>query len=299
MDIAFLLNRNESTPALPDVTGSTDAPDTTHDAKSPFRMQVAGQLCQSGHLCRGCARDTSPKKKKLSEKEDEESSKGEEDTILDMRKTEQLGTLEYLETCGATTVKPTICARIRPFFRSTNEAHFTCYRRNYISCTSSFALDPYISDKPMQFTPTSTNKPIPIDQFFIGISAVSAHNDEEVELVQFNTTRDQSSPPQLHRLDPKPEIQLGEYAADCKSQHTFDRIQFRSASTKACHGKEDYYRFLVVLGAGIKQEGTKQWVKVATQRSAEIVVRGRTRSYFQKAHEDEYTSLNESARASG
>ena len=67
-------------------------------------------------------------------------------------------------------------------------------------------------------------------------------------------------------------------------QHTFERIQFKSAT--ANNGKrraqQQYFHLIIELWADVRQNGARNpdWVKVAQRISAAVVVRGRSPSHY-------------------
>ncbi len=138
----------------------------------------------------------------------------------------------------------------------------------------------------------------------MSISAVVAENDTHtIDLVQHTPKRDKGpvAKPEKVRLMPKPASQhpLGYNGQDTASraydpnygqsqgsqptEHTFERIQFKQAT--ANNGKrraaQQYYHLVVELWADVGTQHTDQFVKVASRKSAKMIVRGRSPGHYQ------------------
>jgi meiosis-specific transcription factor NDT80 len=100
-----------------------------------------------------------------------------------------LGTLHYA-TQERPPAKVTIIGTIdKGFFMADGE--WTCYRRNYFSCVCSFTLNPYYPGVPLEYTASGTTRPVTVQGFAVGISAVVSDNDQHtIELVQHTPKRD-------------------------------------------------------------------------------------------------------------
>lgn len=86
-------------------------------------------------------------------------------------------------------------------------------------------------------------------------------------------------------------------------QHTFERIQFKSAT--ANNGKrraqQQYYYLIVELWADIRAPGAPnaKWVKVAERASSQVVVRGRSPSHYSNEGPTSTSSRGGGAGAAG
>ncbi|KAI9042108.1 PhoG like DNA-binding family protein [Aspergillus affinis] len=215
---------------------------------------------------------------------------------------------------GGQTIKPEIQAKIHKGFFQINE-NWTCYRRNYISISCSFSLQPW-THGPMFLTfPDSTTQRI--IAFSMSISAIVNGQYSEIrELVQHMPKRDKQSerkpakvvlqPSQPPPLIPVPGSSpnnsdhgffLGSSAARMgleysgsytgatqpsqpPTQHTFERIQFQKATANKGkrRGQQPYYSLVVELYAAVENPvsgADTLWVKIARRLSDPVVVRGR------------------------
>ncbi|KAI1336283.1 hypothetical protein F5Y15DRAFT_209929 [Xylariaceae sp. FL0016] len=197
------------------------------------------------------------------------------------------------------------------FFLS--EGEWTCYRRNYFSCICSYSLTPHYQSSPMQYIPTGQSSSFPVYGFAMCISAVVSDSDSHaIELVQHTPKRDKgpTARPEKVRLNPKPPQQqahpLGLYpdhhnissgsrsmyetgygqggTASYGTEHTFERIQFKQAT--ANNGKrraaQQYYHLMVELYADVgSQTQGDQFMKIASRKSAKMIVRGRSPGHYQ------------------
>ncbi|KAK4207223.1 hypothetical protein QBC37DRAFT_456252, partial [Rhypophila decipiens] len=193
------------------------------------------------------------------------------------------------------------------------EDHWTCYRRNYLSCVCSFSLNPSPSAFPnaqLQFMQTGSQQTLPVYGFAMSISAVVADSDNHaIELVQHTPKRNKGpvAKPEKVRLSPKapqpshhplnnsiygaadPGVGMlrDNYPAPQNSvptEHVFERIQFKQAT--ANNGKrramQQYFHLLVELWADCGgQNGGDQFVKIAYKKSARMIVRGRSPGHYQ------------------
>lgn len=235
-----------------------------------------------------------------------------------MEPTECLGTLQYLDANAShpgsqpTPIEPSISAIIhKNFFMG--EKYYTCYRRNYMACNCSFSLSPYIPGVQTQFTPLGSTGPMQVMGYAMCLSAVvSAHQHQEVTILQHTPKRDKGpiSQPQRQLMAPKVSKgnvsppHIGSYAdghsqgqrslfgdgfgvGGCQSlptEHNFDRIQFKTATANNGERRagQQCYRLVVELWANVGTQAAEPWVKVAIQKSTEIVVRGRSPGHYQK-----------------
>ncbi|KPM35072.1 hypothetical protein AK830_g11503 [Neonectria ditissima] len=220
-----------------------------------------------------------------------------------------LGSLQYQDGAG-TPAKVDIYGTIdKGFFLSENE--WTCYRRNYFSCGCSFSLTPYMPEMSIQFAATASNQPVQIYGFAMCISAVVSDNEQHnIDLVQHTPKRDKGPimKPEKVRLGVKPPQQThhhhhmemfpnsvvgGRYPDSFNAQpggqqhpteHTFERIQFKQATQN--NGKrraaQQYYQLVVELWGDVgSQTSGDQFVKIASRKSAKMIVRGRSPGHYQ------------------
>jgi meiosis-specific transcription factor NDT80 len=240
--------------------------------------------------------------------------------------TEILGTLQYADS-SATPIGVEISGTIdKGFFQSDGE--WTCYRRNYFACACSFTLDPHYPSMPIQFTPSDASRSsqtFQIYRFAMCISAVVADNDQhEIELIQHTPKRDKgpTAKPERVMLAPKQNSgsshslnMYGDHAAIATGrglfpetgfvssqsgtqgvnvEHTFERIQFKQATQN--NGKrraaQQYYHLMLELWAdvGNPQSNGEQFVKVATRKSAKMIVRGRSPGHYQNERRGSHSS---------
>lgn len=171
----------------------------------------------------------------------------------------------------------------RGFFIADND--WTCYRRNYFQVSATFNVQGfpmyYQNQEEMGYLVRGDNDQLyPVNGFMMGISARVADEDKLISLVQHSPKRDkgpQSIP------EPKPVRAGGDLsvmsATTDQSVVTFERIQFKSAT--ANNGKrraaQQYYVLLVELFARLE---SGHLIKVASNRSAPLVVRGRSPGHY-------------------
>ncbi|KAJ9136470.1 NDT80/PhoG like DNA-binding family protein [Pleurostoma richardsiae] len=230
-------------------------------------------------------------------------------TIPPLQPMTPFGSLSYTE--GGAQIKVDINGVIdKGFFQA--EGEWTCYRRNYFSCVCSYNLTPYYPTAAIQYTQTGSSQTYAVYGFAMCISAVVADNDgHTIELVQHTPKRDKGpiAPPDKVRLNPKlPQAQshpLAHFGTEmgmagssrvydqgygqqqqgsCPTEHTFERIQFKQAT--ANNGKrraaQQYYHLVVELYADIATQGNgDQYIKIASRKSAKMIVRGRSPGHYQ------------------
>lgn len=189
-------------------------------------------------------------------------------TVVKMRDIEQLGTLEYRGRSHKTIVTPAISASISSAGSVECKTYYTCYRRNNITCSCSYSLSPSMHGIPIQFIPMGKQTPISLRRFFICISAINGKTKQETPLLQDTTGRKEFSTPKRQQRDP------GQVAKFC-------RIQFKNPTTE-----KNYHRIVVELLAEPCAE-SQELIRVATQASAEIVVRSRHPSAYKKKQRGE------------
>ncbi|ORY95531.1 hypothetical protein BCR43DRAFT_493131 [Syncephalastrum racemosum] len=207
----------------------------------------------------------------------------------------KFGATKYLGNLVAVDRATVIEARIqskfdRGFFIADND--WTCYRRNYFQVSAAFTLNnfPQVFYHPEADIPClvrDENEELhDVRGFRMGISARLADDDSTtITLIQHTAKRDKG--PQL-TPEPKPVVPNGDLtlyqgasAGNPQDQSvvTFERIQFKSAT--ANNGKrraaQQYYILNVELFARLHNE---QLIKVASNRSAPLVVRGRSPGHY-------------------
>lgn len=207
----------------------------------------------------------------------------------------KFGATKYFGNLVAVDRATVIEARIqskfdRGFFIADND--WTCYRRNYFQVSAAFTLNnfPQVFYHPEADIPClvrDENEELhEVRGFRMGISARLADDDTTtITLIQHTAKRDKG--PQL-TPEPKPVVPNGDLtlyqgasAGNPQDQSvvTFERIQFKSAT--ANNGKrraaQQYYILNVELFARLHNE---QLIKVASNRSAPLVVRGRSPGHY-------------------
>ncbi|KAM5367046.1 hypothetical protein ACJZ2D_010227 [Fusarium nematophilum] len=233
-----------------------------------------------------------------------------QNNIPPLQAVHMLGSLQYADGAG-TPVKVDIHGIIdKGFFLSENE--WTCYRRNYFSCICSFSLSPHLPGMTIQYTASGSSQPVQVYGFAMCISAVVSDNEQHnIELVQHTPKRDKGPimKPEKVRLGVKPpqsshHHHLGMFSESVvanrpvypdnfssqpggqqlPTEHTFERIQFKQATQN--NGKrraaQQYYQLVVELWGDVgTQSGGEQFVKIATRKSAKMIVRGRSPGHYQ------------------
>ncbi|KAF2181197.1 p53-like transcription factor, partial [Zopfia rhizophila CBS 207.26] len=216
-------------------------------------------------------------------------------------------------TCEGSTVTPTIKAEIQKGFFWSSYRVWTCYRRNYFAVSVSFGLDPWIANGPLYLNQGGSKGPEQIQSMAMSLStAVDGTSGKSIELIQLTPKRDKGpqlpierkllspTPPEKSRNNHTYSIgsfhtttaiagpQLPQYSLASHSgsthQHTFERIQFKSATSN--NGKrsaqQQYYHLVVELWANVQSPQELRWVKIATRSSLPLVVIGRSPCYFPK-----------------
>ncbi|KAF2141439.1 uncharacterized protein K452DRAFT_228903, partial [Aplosporella prunicola CBS 121167] len=218
-------------------------------------------------------------------------------------------------------IVPQITCRVEKGFFYSLDRTWTCYRRNYFSVVASYSLSPHLPNARLYLDRGSRNGPEQIQAMAVTLSAaVDGASGKSIELVQHTPKRDKGpqtsikmeklapTPPNKTQTDPHgypintfhtsaamaspylplqadPEQQYSPAGHSTSHQHTFERIQFKSAT--ANNGKrraqQQYYHLIVELYADVRRPGeqTPDWVRVAQRVSAAVVVRGRSPSHYQ------------------
>ncbi|KAF4460179.1 Transcription factor vib-1 [Fusarium albosuccineum] len=236
-------------------------------------------------------------------------SRPAQNNIPPLQGVQMLGSLQYAD---GTSVKADIHGVIdKGFFLSENE--WTCYRRNYFSCICSFSLNPHMPGMAIQYIAPGSSQSVSVYGFAMCISAVVSDNEQHnIELVQHTPKRDKGpimkpekvrlgvKPPQTahhHHMGMFPESVVTNRPVypdgfsnqpggqQLPTEHTFERIQFKQATQN--NGKrraaQQYYQLVVELwgDVGTQSGGSDQFVKIATRKSAKMIVRGRSPGHYQ------------------
>lgn len=228
-------------------------------------------------------------------------------------------------------IQPDIQAKIQKGFFQV-DSKWTCYRRNYFSVTCSFSLRPFAPTAPLYLQRQSTIEYIHSFAMSIS-AIVNGQDSEVRELVQHTPKRskDTEFKPSKITLQPNQQASLAmhpvstsasnpfglggpqtssmaldynsSYGATAQpsqipTSHTFERIQFQKAT--ANNGKrraqQQFYNLVVELFAEVaKPNGTSegQWVKIATKRSEQMVVRGRSPGHYKDSRRDSSASMGD------
>ncbi|KAI8138708.1 hypothetical protein BJV82DRAFT_286803 [Fennellomyces sp. T-0311] len=195
----------------------------------------------------------------------------------------------------------------RGFFIADND--WTCYRRNYFQVSATFSLHgfPLYYHSHDQHDPelgclvrdTEGDEQLhPVNRFMIGISAHVADEDKKITLIQHTAKRDKGpqTQPESKPIRPGGDLALLSNMQAASSSTTspvidqtiatFERIQFKSAT--ANNGKrraaQQYYVLVIELFAKI---ASGRLVRVATNRSAPLVVRGRSPGHYSERRPSE------------
>jgi meiosis-specific transcription factor NDT80 len=241
------------------------------------------------------------------------ANKGVQQNIPPLQSTQTLGNLSYSDANGSTSVKVDVNGTIdKGFFLADGE--WTCYRRNYFSCICSYSLSPHYINTPLKFQQTGSRSTYDVVGFAMCISAVVSENDQHtIELVQHTPKRDKGpiAKPEKVRLSPRPpqpanagyvpaigglyghdnglggasryDSAYGQQQGQSPTEHTFERIQFKQAT--ANNGKrraaQQYYHLIIELWADVQNQAAEGFVKIATRKSAKMIVRGRSPGHYQ------------------
>ncbi|KAK0640124.1 Ankyrin repeat and KH domain-containing protein mask [Lasiodiplodia hormozganensis] len=200
-------------------------------------------------------------------------------------------------------VTPHIKCKIEKGFFLTNDQTWTIYRRSYFSVNCSYTLDPYLPHGRLYLSRGSRNTLEQIQAMAITLSAaLDGAAGESIELVQHIPKRDKGPqlqvqmekllpiPPSREETIAPPFLPFQEpYSPTDLSvtshQHTFERIQFKSATANNGKGRaqQQYCHLFIELYADVRRtfKDLPEWVRVARRMSAPLVVRGRSPSHYQ------------------
>lgn len=190
---------------------------------------------------------------------------------------------------------------------------WTCYRRNYISVQCSYTLTPCMAGKRLILRDRGGSKESErqVQALAVALSAVVDTPDgKSVELIRHTPKRDKGPqyrvsleklypanletgrPPSGGSLlpllprqrDESPQTLAGTSFAGIPSSHTFERIQFKSATANNGRRRaaQQYYHLHIELLADVRMPGETQanWQKVACRISDRLVVRGRSPRHY-------------------
>lgn len=229
----------------------------------------------------------------------------------DMIPEEYFGQLSYFHAAmpGQMAHPTPVTARIEATFHKNffvAEEEWTCYRRNYISCTCSYWLSHTISPTKLYFTETGSTHPYAVVAFAMSVAAVVSGNEQqEKQLDMYTAKRNPATakrPPKVHLapgsggcLDDRGHFHMcGVEETQTSSlskagglplprEHTFERVQYKDATKN--NGKrrasQQYFRFVVELWAQIdKGDGRFEYTKVMHRNSSRMIVRGRSPGHY-------------------
>lgn len=164
------------------------------------------------------------------------------------------------------------------------DGEWTCYRRNYFSCTASYTLSPL----PPQGTTVQlldhSGRMRSVSAIAIGLSAVLHGEGRAVQLVKYTAKRDRASAvaPEKVRLEPRPEHMQVDSVWAHMVQHTFGRLQFKYATPN--NGRrpapQKYYHLEVELWVDVGKDQQQEWIKIGYKQSARLIVRGRSPGHY-------------------
>lgn len=237
-----------------------------------------------------------------------------------------------------TKVTPSIEIKVEKGFFMSNDGVWTCYRRNYFGVNVHFNLHPWVSNSRLYLNQGNGKPQEQIQSFAVSLAAViDGPSGKPIELVQHTPKRDKGPqiPMKKEPLAPMPpgkhhesgygmsayqqssqlagpllplqndNDQSQQYSptshASNSYQHSFERIQFKSAT--ANNGKrraqQQYYHLVVELWVNIQSSRDKEprWVKVASRSSHPVVVRGRSPSHY--SHEGPHNAAGSRGAGNG
>ena len=241
----------------------------------------------------------------------------------------QMEVLKDIINCDGQRVEPNITATIAKKCVFLADDTWTCYRRNYMSVECSYTM-PCIPNARL-YLKTGNSSQKQIQALSVSVCAqVGDRVGKTVELVQHTAKRDRGpqNPVGYEKLSPScpgtsqqlyqgttatngPYLPLqfddGQQSSNGQgpplSIHTFERIQFKSAT--ANNGKrraaQQFYHLVVVLLADIRDPGgdAPDWVKIAQRVSEPMVVRGRSPGHYSDSRPHPNAGPGGSAGASG
>ncbi|KAM3439427.1 hypothetical protein MY4824_002702 [Beauveria thailandica] len=235
--------------------------------------------------------------------------------VLPMGPTEQLGTLQYLDS-NSNPTGPTVEINIASLVHKNFfflKSFWTCYRRNYMACNCSYTITPYFPGVHLAFKHSQESAAVPILGFAMFISAVVAdHPHQVIPLIQHTPKRDkgpigkptkqlmgprnrpnQGTPPHMGIADGIQ--QTGQIYSDIygvsasqgtlPTEHNFDRLQFKTATANNGErraGQQRYQLRLELWGDTGGIDESSRWKRIAVSYSPDVVVRGRSPGHYMK-----------------
>lgn len=222
-----------------------------------------------------------------------------------------------LQTMEGLVITPEILGEInKGFFMADND--WTCYRRNYFSLNCSYTLQPIIPSEALYLVQQHGGSGPQVHSFSILTGAVAdGRGGKSIDLVLHIPKRDkgpQERPARI-KLAPRPPAPQGLYGSSIRSiydaqsldqnappmEATFERVQFTTAT--ANNGKrraaQQYYHLLIELFADLGASVPDRWIKIASQMSAPLVVRGRSPGHYQGERRRSNTSTGPGMSAGG
>lgn len=242
---------------------------------------------------------------------------GQENQALPLFGINTYGTLSYADPSGATSGTPITIDLVGIMSKNLfyTEGAWTCYRRNYMSCTCSYSLSPSYPGANLQFTLAGESQPFAVYGLSVCISAMVADSEHHNVELKLHTPKRDKGPrfdPEKVPLAPKPVVgqqSLGFYSDGSiagggsmyhdafgnvagpqgqalQTEHTYERIQFRSATQN--NGKrraaQQFFHLVVELWADVGSQRSERCIKIATRKSHKMIVRGRSPGHYSQAN---------------
>ncbi|KAL5372261.1 hypothetical protein PMIN02_012651 [Paraphaeosphaeria minitans] len=224
--------------------------------------------------------------------------------------------------CDGSKITPSIDAKIEKGFFPSAEGVWTCYRRNYFAVNVHYNLHPWVNNGRLYLDQGGGKPQEQVQSMAVSLAAaVDGSGGKTIELIQHTPKRDKGPQLQMKKelLSPMPPGKTHEHGsygistfhpstqspgfllplqnesdssqaysptshAQNSYQHSFERIQFKSAT--ANNGKrraqQQYFHLIVELWANVQspRDNESRWVKVAARVSHPVVVRGRSPSHY-------------------
>ncbi|CZR63314.1 uncharacterized protein PAC_13211 [Phialocephala subalpina] len=172
---------------------------------------------------------------------------------------------------------------------------WTCYRRNFFSLSCSFTLTPSIPNGPVYLVHRNEGESaiLQVYNFAMSIAAVVDGKDgNSIDLIQFTSERiplPTGGRPAQIMLAPRSSTTTYEpitaHPDELPIYAKFNRIQFKTATPNNGQriGRQDHYHLLLELFADTgSSNASDRWIKIASRMSVQLVVRGRSPSYYQR-----------------
>ncbi|TLS24891.1 hypothetical protein PpBr36_09078 [Pyricularia pennisetigena] len=161
---------------------------------------------------------------------------------------------------------------------------WSCYRRNYFSCTGSYTLNPpQPQSTTIQFLNIS-ERVHSVSGFAISFSVVKAGEKRPIQFVQYTAKRDKGPVliPGKIRLEPMPAQPQISNAWVYMVQHTFERLQFKRATPNNGNrpAPQNYYHLEIEFWVDVGNDQDEEWIKIGYRRSVRLIVRGRSPGHY-------------------